>query len=353
MLCIIMQGIVFGQGRTAVCGYVSDGTSGESLLGALVSASNGSWTVTNSYGYYSLPLPEGDYQISCSFVGYEMRTVNVTVSHVERIDFAMSSSEELESAILTEQRPTGLRSIHSGVVELSMDDVSKMPVLLGEADILKSLQQTPGVQGGVEGLSGIFVRGGGQDENLFLYDGVPMYNVSHLFGVFSAFSPEAVKKATFYKGSFPARFGGRLSSVLDIRSNDGDLYATHGSVGVGLLNSHFHIEGPLSAGKASYSVSARGMYTALFAPIIQLAKADFNYWFYDINAKFFWKVTDKDRLYFTLYNGLDHFRFAEKGDYYAEPPISSDVSMNMNWGNLVGAVRWNRIYATAFIPTSL
>ncbi|MGN1219328.1 MAG: carboxypeptidase-like regulatory domain-containing protein [Candidatus Cryptobacteroides sp.] len=347
MLCIIMQGIVFGQGRTAVCGYVSDGTSGESLLGALVSASNGNWTVTNSYGYYSLPLPEGDYQISCSFVGYEMRTVNVTVSRVERIDFAMSSSEELESAILTEQRPTGLRSIHSGVVELSMDDVSKMPVLLGEADILKSLQQTPGVQGGVEGLSGIFVRGGGQDENLFLYDGVPMYNVSHLFGVFSAFSPEAVKKATFYKGSFPARFGGRLSSVLDIRSNDGDLYATHGSVGVGLLNSHFHIEGPLSAGKASYSVSARGMHTALFAPIIQLAKADFNYWFYDINAKFFWKVTDKDRLYFTLYNGLDHFRFAEKGDYYAEPPITSDVSMNMNWGNLVGAVRWNRIYGNS------
>ena len=238
-------------------------------------------------------------------------------------------------------------------------------MLFGEADVLKVLQMMPGVQGGNEGFSGIYVRGGGPDENLIMLDGVPIYNVDHMLGIFSVFQPEAVKKVTLYKGSFPARYGGRVSSIVDIRTNDGNMKENHGTVSIGLISDKLHLEGPIIKDKLAYSVSARGMHTVLYAPLIKIALKDAyaNYFFYDLNGKVTWRLSDRDRFYFGVYHGRDRFVYDEKYEGEGTETIGSETihhkykdrtDVGVFWGNTVGSARWNHVFnSKLFANTTL
>lgn len=185
---------------------------------------------------------------------------------------------------------------------------------MGEADVMKAIQLMPGVQAGVDGSAGLYIRGGSPDQNLILLDGTPVYNVDHMFGFFSVFTPEAVKKVTLFKSSFPARFGGRLSSVIDVRTNDGDMQKYHGTLSIGLLTSKINLEGPIVKGKTSFNISARRSYVDLIAKPFMPNDEEYGYYFYDINAKINHKFSDRSRIYLSVYNGKDHL-----------PPIMMEI----------------------------
>lgn len=245
--------------RYTVCGYVTDEVTGETLIGAGVTvselaevtgvtvASTGSateeihsvtaktGTSTNNFGFYSLTLPEGEVELTYSYIGCASKTKRISLKKDLTLNVALAPSAEIRSARITARKDAGIRSTYMGAIEVPNELIANTPVVLGEKDVLKTLQMMPGVQGGNEGFSGIYVRGGGADENLMLLDGTSLYNVSHLFGLLSVFTPEAVKKVTVYKGSFPARYGGRVSSVVDVRTNDGNSKKISGSVTAGFL----------------------------------------------------------------------------------------------------------------------
>lgn len=225
-----------------------------------------------------------------------------------------------------------------GTLEIPNTFVRNNPVPLGEPDVLKTIQMMPGVQSGTEGFSGVYVRGGGQDETLFLLDGAPIYNVAHGLGLFSSFAPEAVKKVTLYKGPFPARFGSRVSGVVDVRTNDGNMYKTGGSVSVGILSDRIHVEGPVVREKLTWSFSARVLHTLLLAPVIKWAGADLNYYFYDFNGKLSWQASPDDRVFLSAYMGGDRFNAD------TEINVGEIGRSNILWGNRIVSLRWNHEY---------
>ena len=225
-----------------------------------------------------------------------------------------------------------------GAVEIPMVQIKNTPSILGESDVMKAIQLMPGVQAGVDGSAGLYIRGGSPDQNLILLDGTPVYNVDHMFGFFSVFTPEAIKKVTLFKSSFPARFGGRLSSVIDVRTNDGDMKKYHGTLSIGLLTSKINLEGPIVKDKTSFNISARRSYIDLIAKPFMPDDEKYNYYFYDINAKINHKFSDRSRLYLSAYNGKDHFatQYDDNSDF-------KDGS-KMNWGNTIISARWNYIF---------
>ncbi len=343
--------------RITVSGHITDAKSGETLIGAgvLSETDRSIGAVTNNFGYYSLTFPSGEcrsVQLQYSYVGYEPQTVTVAKDTV--VNIQLNASSEIEEAVVVAGRDAGIQSTHLGSIDVPLKQIQNTPMLFGESDVLKAIQLLPGVQGGNEGFAGLYVRGGGPDENLILLDGVPVYNVDHMLGLFSVFQPEAVKKVTLYKGSFPARYGGRVSSILDIRTNDGNMRETHGLLSIGLISDRLHLEGPILKDRLSYSVSARGMHTALYAPIIKAVLKDeyYNYYFYDLNGKVTWRISDRDRLYFGVYNGADHLKYEDSWenrreyndgsipDYYGE----GMDAMGIKWGNTVASVRWNHVF---------
>lgn len=334
-------------GRVTISGLITDAASGETLIGAAaVSGKNGA--VTNNFGFYSLTLPrEGDrVDVTYSYVGYSAKTVSIPVRKDTTVHIRLVPGASLEKAVVTAQRESGVEATKMSAMELPVAVIKNTPALFGEADVMKTLQLLPGVQGGTEGFSGLYVRGGGPDENLLLLDGIPIYNAEHMLGIFSIFQPEAVKKVTLYKGSFPARYGGRISSIVDVRTNDGNLYETHGSIGISMLNSKLHLEGPLWKGKTSYSVSARGMHTVLLTPVFKLAGFDGNYFFYDLDAKVTHRFSDRDRLFFNVYNGLDNFYYRngeDMGNARTGGTITENQNLGIRWGNSVAALRWNHV----------
>ena len=224
--------------------------------------------------------------------------------------------------IVSDKTEAGITATQMGAIEIPMAQIKNTPGALGEADVMKTIQLMPGVQAGVEGSAGLYVRGGGPDQNLILLDGIPIYNVDHLFGFFSVFTPEAVKKVTFFKSSFPARFGGRLSSVVDVRSNDGDMKKFHGTLSVGLLASKLQLEGPIIKDKTSFNLSARRSYIDLVAKPFMPKDDKMSYYFYDINAKVNHKFSDRSRLFLSFYKGKDHYSFKSKS-----------VFSTTTWGN--------------------
>ena len=262
--------------KVTISGMILDAASGETLIGAGVTSGKDG-AVTNNFGFYSLSIPGKDDKVS---------VISIRVQKDTTINVRLSPGASLEEAIVTAQRESGVAATKMSAIEVPVAAIKSAPALFGEADVLKTIQLLPGVQGGTEGFSGLYVRGGGPDENLLLLDGIPIYNAEHMLGIFSVFQPEAVKKVTLYKGSFPARYGGRISSIIDVRTNDGNLYETHGSFGVSMLSDKLHLEGPIWKGKTSFSVSARGMHTLLLTPIIKLTGFDGNYFFYDLDAVF-------------------------------------------------------------------
>lgn len=343
--------------RVTVSGYITDRASGETLIGAGVvcAAPTAGGAVTNNYGFYTLTLPRGGVDLVYSYVGCSPEYVHIDLVRDTTVNMALSQAETLEAATVVSRKDAGIGSTYMGALEIPQEMIQNMPVVLGEPDVIKTLQMMPGVQPGMEGFSGIYVRGGGADENLMMLDGSPLYNVSHLFGLLSVFTPEAVKKVTFYKGSFPARYGGRVSSIVDVRTNDGNSNGFHGSVSAGLLAEKLHLEGPLGSGNTTFSVSGRGMHTFLFDRLIKALGSPANYAFYDINAKLAHRFSDRDRLYLAFYHGRDYFRFSDEDKGYGTvkteegsyQQYSEDQSkVNLKWGNMLAVARWNHVFSS-------
>ena len=334
--------------KVTVSGLITDASTGETLIGAGAVVGNDG-VVTNNFGFYSLTIPEKEeVKITFSYVGYATQTVTIPARSNRTVHVQLVPGASLEEAVVTAQKESGIAATKMSAIEVPLQVVKSAPALFGEADVIKTLQLLPGVQGGTEGFSGIYVRGGGPDENLLLLDGIPIYNAEHLLGIFSIFQPEAIKKMTLFKGAFPARYGGRISSIVDVRTNDGNLYETHGNFGISMLADKFHLEGPLWKGHTSYSVSARGMHTLLLTPVLKAVKFDGNYFFYDLDAKLTHRIDDRNRLYFNVYNGLDdlYYRHKEESrDYTDGAPVKSfdQGKLGIRWGNTVAALRWNHV----------
>jgi hypothetical protein len=330
-----------------VSGHVTDKSTGETLIEAGV-LSGEAGAATNSYGFYTLTLPKGEgVTLRYSYVGYRDTTVTLDLVRDTTVNVVLEADSRLSEAVVSARRETGITATRMSSIEIPMNLIRNTPTLFGESDVLKTIQLMPGVQGGAEGFSGIYVRGGGPDENLLLLDGISLYNAEHMLGLFSIFQPEAVKKVTLHKGAFPARYGGRISSIIDVRTNDGNLQETHGTVGVGLLSDKFHLEGPVIKGKTTYSVSARGMHTILFDGLLRAFKVPANYFFYDLDAKVSHRFSDSDRLFLNVYHGRDVFYYKDKEEDDSSYGFSSvsDDKTRIDWGNTVAALRWNHVFS--------
>jgi len=355
-LFFLLPGMAWGQSHT-ISGTVVDSRSGETLIGAtVVDQQSGKGTVTNPYGRFSLTLPRGEVELKVQYVGYEPQHFTFTHDKNRQLNVRLVPTLQLDEVTITAERVGDSRSSQMSATEMTVEKIKSVPVMFGEADIIKALQLMPGVQSGSEGNSGMYVRGGGPDENLFLLDGVPLYNVSHLGGFFSAFNTDAIKNVTLYKGSFPARFGGRLSSVVDITQNNGNDQELHGNASIGLISAKINLEGPIVKEKTTFCFSARRTYAELIMiPTIMAlnnaskestgsteadnAKIDAGYYFYDLNGKVTHKFSDRSRLYGSFYWGKDNVH----GKINTVTSLNEDMRMGMGnqWGNLVGALRWN------------
>ena len=348
LLLLFVSQAVFSQNKNTitVSGLITDVASGETLIGAGATVGKDG-AVTNNFGFYSLSVPRtaGKVDITYSYVGYTTQTISVPAQKDTTVNVTLVPGASLEEAVVTAQRESGIDATKMSAIEVPIAAIKSAPALFGEADVLKTIQMLPGVQGGTEGFSGLYVRGGGPDENLLLLDGIPVYNAEHMLGIFSVFQPEAVKKVTLYKGAFPARYGGRISSILDVRTNDGNLYETHGSIGISMISDKLHLEGPIWKGKTSYSISARGMHSIFLTPILKLTGFDGNYFFYDLDAKLTHRFSDRDRLYFNVYNGLDDFYYRYKDDSstFSGGNLTENQHLSIRWGNTVSALRWNHV----------
>jgi len=318
-------------------GFVRDAKNGESLMGAVIYPKENPaiGIATNSYGYFSLTLPVGKYSLIVHFLGY--KTLIVPIDLKDNIQMAFDLEEE--SIALKEITITGEKN-NNNVVQseliskINVREIQTIPVILGEKDILKTIQLLPGVTPAGEGNAGFFVRGGGIDQNLILLDEAPVYNPSHLLGFFSTFNSDAIKDITLYKGGFPAEYGGRLSSVVDIKMNEGNNKKFHLSGGIGIIASRLSIEGPLFKNKGSFMIAARRTYADVFLRLLPRHGADSTaskstLYFYDLNMKANYQISDKDRLYFSCYLGRDNFNLGG--------------TVGLNWGNVTATTRWNHI----------
>ena len=356
----VLSAMAQPRGTATVSGYITDGTSGETLIGAGVLVDEAgrktpTGAVTNAYGYYTLTIPRGMVSLQYSYVGYESQAVELDLRRDTTLNITLNSSAEIREATVVAQKDAGIQSTYLGAIDVPLVHIQRTPVVFGEADVLKAIQLMPGVQGGNEGFTGLYVRGGGPDENLILLDGVPIYNVDHMLGILSVFQTEAVKKVTLYKGSFPARYGGRVSSIVDIRTNDGNMKETHGSVSVGALTEKFHLEGPILKDKLSYSLSARGLHTLFFDPLIRYfgkrieedSELYANYFFYDLSGKLTWRLSDTDRFFLSSYNGRDqvNVQSEEKESLFTETDGFNRTKIGLGWGNNVVSLRWNHVFS--------
>lgn len=348
LVCIYCSYSVLGQNYT-VSGRVVALNSQEALANVTVQSFNKQRGIyTNDYGYYSLTLPKGKHQLTYSFVGYGKMLKTIELQADTIINIALSLGELLQTVDITAQTNKGIIN-KIGAIRLNPKLVEESAIIFGEADLIKYAQQMPGVQGGHEGFSGMHVRGGSQDQNLILLDGVPVYNINHFFGLFSVFHPAVVKNATLYKSSIPARYHGGVSSVLDVRLREGNLREFSGEVGIGLISSKFSIEGPIKKDTASFLFAYRRSYFDLFTrPLAAAFDTDtrVGYFFHDMNAKINYVFSPKSRLYLSTYMGKDAFfmKYKEKsntddGDYLLKQ------ESELGWGNITGVLRWNYIYS--------
>lgn len=357
LFAILFSTIAFGQGkRFTISGHIYDIESSETLIGAgvLSESNNRIGTVSNEFGYYSLSVPIDkldNLRFIFSYIGYTEEVIELSQAKDTIINIALKPSLEIKEAVVVAHKEAGIKSNYLGSVDVPLQHIKQSPMLLGENDVLKSLQLLPGVQSGNEGFTGLFVRGGGPDENLVMLDGIPIYNVDHLLGIFSVFQTEAVKKVTLYKGSFPARYSGRVSSIVDVRTNDGNMKETEGSFTIGLVTDKFHLEGPIIKDKLSYSVSARGTLTGLLLPLASKMlnqEETGTYFFYDINSKLSWRINDRDRLYLGAYLGSDVLKFENNANNdlsLGEVLIQERYKMGYSWGNKLVSLRWNHIFS--------
>ncbi len=333
--------IAFCQNKYTISGYVKDSLSGETLIGATISVVNKTKGIaSNRFGFYSITLPEGTYNFICSYIGYvsQIKTIQLNGNLDYNFEMMPKMTTEQTVVISSKRRDANVKNAQMGKIDLSMNQVKAIPAFLGEVDVLKTIQLLPGVQSAGEGSSGLYVRGGGPDQNLILLDDAVVYNTGHLFGFFSIFNGDAIKNTSLIKGGMPAQYGGRLSSVLDIAMKEGNDKTFEMEGGIGLIASRLSIQGPIKKNKASFIVSARRTYVdALVKPFIKKTNSFYGsgYYFYDLNAKVNYKFSEKDHLYLSGYFGKDRFDF-----------VNGEQSLNVKipWGNGTGTLRYNHVF---------
>jgi outer membrane receptor for ferrienterochelin and colicin len=348
LFSLIMLSISLFGNRYTISGLIKDANNGESLPSSNIFETHRQLGVnSNTFGYYSITISGGDASIEVSYLGYVTQTFSFVLSNDTVINVLLSPhSEQLDEVAVIGNRQNKVLSTQMSMIDMPMEKFQRVPVIMGEADVLKVLQLLPGVQSGTEASSGIHVRGGSADQNLFLLDGVPVYNASHLFGFFSVFHPNGIKSVKLYKGGFPARYAGRLSSVVDISMKEGNMQKMEGEVSVGLIASSFSIEGPITKDKTSFIVAGRRTYLdVLTAPFIAIEnkgkeeKTSFGYYFFDLNAKVNHIFSNKSRLYVSGYLGDDGLRSADEWSLRSD--YNTVEKDRFGWGNQIAAVRWN------------
>ncbi|MEM8939090.1 MAG: TonB-dependent receptor [Bacteroidota bacterium] len=319
------------QGRFTLSGTITDIANGEDLIGVTVSINDGLiGVITNNYGFYSITLPAGNYKITYSYIGFETIEEQIDLNEDKNISLELSGSSSVldEVVVTSDVENENISSPEIGVVKLNIQTIKALPASAGEIDIVKSIQLLPGVTAASEGTSGFNVRGGAPDQNLILLDEGVIYNASHVFGLFSTFNPDVIKDVKIYKGGIPARYGGRLSSILDVRQKEGNSKQFQGNAGIGLISSRVLVEGPLiKQDEGSFLFSARRSYGDVFLTLIDNESTAF---FYDMNLKANYKLGEKDRIYLSGYLGRDRFEFEE---------LSTNI-----WGNATGTLRWNHVF---------
>ena len=337
----ITSSLLLAQSFT-ISGYINDKKNGETLIGAVALVRNNAiiGATSNEFGFYSLTLPQGNYELAYSFIGYQEQPINVSLTENKTINIDLEEiSTNLDEVIVSATKANEkIRQSKMGLEKINVAAISKLPVLFGERDILKTIQLLPGVKSGGDGQSGFTVRGGTIDQNLILLDDAPVYNASHLLGFFSTFNSDAIKDVTLYKGTAPAQFGGRVSSVVDVKMDEGNNQNYGASGGIGLISSKLNIEGPIQKGKSSFLISGRRTYADVFLKLTDQFK-DNQLYFYDFNAKFNYRFSDKDRLFVSGYFGRD--------------VLGINNRFGIDWGNSTATARWNHLYnSKLFLNTS-
>ncbi len=329
-LCVSLP--AFSQEKYTISGTITDNKNNETLIGVNIYVPTLKvGTTTNEYGFYSITLPKGNYEIQISYVGFQTFETPILLFKNIKYNFSLQENgENLQEIVITEKTKTNTRKPEMSVNKLSVSTIKKMPVVLGEVDILKSILLLPGVTNAGEGASGFNVRGGGADQNLILLDEATIFNSSHVFGFFSVFNPDAIKDLKLYKGGIPARFGGRASSVLDIYQKDGNSSSFHMNGGIGLISSRLLAEGPIVKDKGSFLIAGRGSYAHLFMKLSKDQK-DNSAYFYDLNTKLSYKFNPNNNLYVSGYFGRDVFSISN--------------SFTNTYGNSTLNLRWNHLYS--------
>lgn len=346
--------------QVTISGFVRDQTSSESLVGASVfNVANKQGTATNSFGFFSLTLPAGDIRIHTSYIGYKSQLYDLPELMKDTVlSLSLEPGTSLQEVVITatdyDKQP--VRSTQMGAMEINQQTIRAIPTLFGETDIIKTLQLTPGVATGTEGLAGLYVRGGNVDENLFLIDGNPVYQINHVGGIFSAFNSEAIRNMEFFKAGFPARYGGRLSSVVDVNTKEGNMKEYHGSASLGLIAGNLSLEGPIIKDRTSFHIALRRTWLdVLTAPALAIvnkkqkkdgSKTRARYAFHDLNLKVNHRFNDRSRMFVSLYNGNDvlkggstEFPGADSKENYID-----DVDASLRWGNLMATAGWTYVY---------
>lgn len=341
-----IKGIIFS-------GYLLDANSGETMIAASVyEKTSFVATTTNNFGFFSLPLPAGEHIIVVSFIGYETQELKINATKQINIQLQPSTNELSEIVVSASKTKEAIKnrvqSAQMGVMGISQKKLKSIPALAGEADVLKAITLLPGVKPGIDGAAGFYVRGGGADQNLILMDGVPMYNPYHLFGFLSTFNPDAINNIEITKGAFPARYGGRLSSILDITTKDGNNQAWAKKISAGLLSAKFSIDGPLIKDKSSISISARRtLLDLIIAPIAAQRTKGFKsivtYNFGDVNLKYNYKISNKNKLYISSFYSRDALKFSEKTK--EEGFAIQKLRDREGWQNAFGSFRWNHLFS--------
>jgi len=339
-ILVLISTYTSAQEKFTISGFVENAKSKERLIGANILTDKMQGVATNKFGYYSLTLPSGTYQVTARFVGFENVTQTVILQTDTVINYQLKTGIEINEIQIKANRSskTDAQLSSLSVINLNMKQIDRAPVILGERDVLKTLQFMPGIKSGRENTAGFNVRGGSTDQNLILLDGVPVYNVNHLFGFFSVFNNDAIKNVTLYKGGIPARYGGRLSSVLDISMKEGDMKKSHGVFSISPISAKFTFEAPIKKDTAAFIVSLRRTMLDIPLTIVQSLRGDnykFGYYFYDLNTKASWIINTKNRIYLSLYAGKDK-------DFSNSNDEGIKDKYKYQWGNITSVFRWNK-----------
>jgi hypothetical protein len=342
LLCLGFASFEAAAQNVTISGYVTEKKSGERLIGATVFIpEKNAGTTSNTFGFYSITVPADSVTLRSAYVGYQQYNKALKLTGNVTIDIELEDAKNLKEVVVVAQKDAIQERTQMSSIDLPIETIKSLPAFLGEVDIMKAIQLLPGVQAGNEGSSGIYVRGGGPDQNLILLDGVPVYNASHLFGFFSVFNADAIRSVEVVKGGFPARYGGRLSSVIDINMKEGNKNKLHGEGGIGLIASRLTLEGPIQKGKSSFMISGRRTYYDILAKPFLTGSVKGGYFFYDLNGKVNFKLGEKDHLYVSGYFGDDKFYASEKQNSTEDATNSSTFKTNIKWGNVTGVARWN------------